>query len=61
MANQVTASKKPAQAARQSKPTVAKKPAPAVSRESKPTISKKPSRAQIERKASTDKLDAVVQ
>ncbi|CAK0863876.1 unnamed protein product [Prorocentrum cordatum] len=51
----------PAQAARESKPTVVKKPAQAVSRESKPTVSKKPSRAQIERKASTDKLDAVVQ
>ncbi|CAK0827583.1 unnamed protein product, partial [Prorocentrum cordatum] len=61
MANQVTASKKPAQAARESKPTVAKKPAQAVSRKSEPTVSKKPSRAQIEGKTSTDKLDAVVQ
>ncbi|CAK0809894.1 unnamed protein product, partial [Prorocentrum cordatum] len=61
MANQVTASKKPAQAARGSKPAVVKRPAQAVSRESKPTVSKKPSRAQIERKASADKFDAVVQ
>eukprot|EP00959_Pyramimonas_sp_CCMP1952_P084270 1762574-Pyramimonas_sp.AAC.1 len=37
MANQATASKEPAQAARESKPTVVEKPAQAVSRESKPT------------------------
>ncbi len=61
MANQVTASKKPAQAARESKPAVVKKPAQAVSSESKPTVSKKPLRAQVERKAGTDGLDAVVQ